>query len=145
MLVTVLLDKVQVSPHATLYFTTPGWVFTRVVEPRNRSAEMSPYGKTSLVAEVPVDQFNEKEIPALEQKVKEQLLQTGLIRETEILQVISRFIPNAYPILETGLEEKRQTILSFCDSFSNLQFTGRNATFSYSHIHDQFAAARELI
>ena len=47
-LVVLLLSRPQVTRSATLYFPDPGVLFTRVYEPRNRGAAMSPPGRTSL-------------------------------------------------------------------------------------------------
>lgn len=145
LLVVVLLNKPQVTPHATLYFTTPGWEFTRVVEPRNRSAYMSKVGTTSLVAEVPIDSLRPDSLPAMQQRVLAQLISTGLIETGDVIDVTSQFIPNAYPILETSAANKRQQLYEYLKGFGNLHLVGRNASFSYTHIHDQFMAAKRVI
>ena len=144
-LVTFLLNRPSVTPYATIYFATEDWLFTRIVEPRNRSAAMAPDGKTSLMVEVPIDTLNDEDIPSLKEKIKAQLLQTGLVNEPEIIAVDLKFIPNAYPILEIGLDEKRDVLLNYLKGFENLHLSGRNASFRYTHIHDQFMLAKKIV
>src|SRR5262249_20928929 len=52
-LAAVFLAKERVSNNGSIYFPDAEIPFTRVYEPKNRSAEMCPEGCTSLVAEIP--------------------------------------------------------------------------------------------
>ena len=52
-LVALFLNRESATQSATVYFPSPEFCFTRIYEPRNRSAAMAPPGRTSLVAEIP--------------------------------------------------------------------------------------------
>ena len=58
-LVVLLLDRESVTRAATVYFPSSEFEFTRLSEPRNRSTDMSPLGKTSLLAEIPCHEEEE--------------------------------------------------------------------------------------
>jgi protoporphyrinogen oxidase len=143
-LVAIMLNKPQITPHATLYFPSKEHVFTRITEPRNRSPLMAPEGMTSLVAEVPVDAAYSKDYESLPQRVIEQLTATGLIAANEVLGTQMHLLPFAYPILEIGYKEKLSAINHYFSGFENMQLCGRNAAFSYTHIHDHFRNAGAL-
>ena len=51
--VALFLEKDSITKAGSIYFPDPRFLFTRVYEPKNRSAFMSPPGKTSLCAEIP--------------------------------------------------------------------------------------------
>jgi protoporphyrinogen oxidase len=147
-LVAIFLNRDSVSNIATYYFPEPDVLFTRVYEPKVRSEEMSPPGKTSLVAEIPCDSMSEV------WRLSDSELIARLIRslppffrisKSEILgsQVIR--IPNAYPILEKGYEKKIETLMQFLDQFSNLTIAGRNGLFNYTSVHDMIRSGKELI
>jgi len=149
LLAAFFIKRKQVTPNASIYFPQREFLFTRVVEPKNRSAQMAPADQTALVAEVPA--FSEDELwrlsePVLLEKVKQQLVGLGLAVEAEIAgQAVPR-VYNAYPVLEVGIEAKVARLTDFLTgTFPNLHLIGRSGQFTYSHIHDQFRDARRLI
>jgi protoporphyrinogen oxidase len=137
-LVALFLNRETVTSAATIYFPEPHFPFTRVCEPKNRSALMAPPGKTSLVAEIPYaagDQFECMEDERLIEMVRSLLAGAGLITEHEVLGASVHRLADAYPVLEKGVENKRRQIFSYLRSFSNLKTIGRNGTFRYRHLH----------
>jgi protoporphyrinogen oxidase len=137
-LVALFLDRETVSRAASIYFPDPRFPFTRVYEPKNRSALMAPPGKTSLVAEIPYspgDQYENMEDGRLIEMVRSHLAGAGLIAERDVLAAGVRRLADAYPVLEKGVENKRREIFSYLSGFSNLKAIGRNGTFRYLHIH----------
>jgi protoporphyrinogen oxidase len=138
-LVALFISRESVTRAATIYFPDPGVPFTRVCEPRNRSALMAPPGKTSLVAEIPYspgDQFEYMEDEGLSEIVRSHLVRSGLIAARDVMAFGVRRLADAYPVLEKGVEEKRREIFSYLGRFANLRAIGRSGTFSYLHIHD---------
>ena len=115
-LVAFFLNRESVTKSATVYFPDSEIPFTRFYEPRNRSREMSPPGKTSLVVEFPCqpeDPAWNLEPDQVAEKVRSPLLRVGLFREEEIIGTAVHKINQAYPILELGYEEKLEKVFSF--------------------------------
>jgi len=106
-LVTLSLNKESVTNAATVYFPSPEYPFTRLYEPRNRSREMSPPGKTSLAVEIPCgesdavwsmddDQLSEIVIPCLEG--------LGWVDRSEIMDIWVNRLGSAYPVVDIRSE-----------------------------------------
>lgn len=147
LLVTFFIDRKSVSPSASLYFPKEA-LFTRLTEPKNRSRFMSPKDKTSLVAEIPcfegdeVWRLSDKE---LIEKAKIDLLSTGLVNANEISGAVVKRVPFAYPVITLEAMEHIRELNSYLSGFTNLLLTGRNARFSYTHIHDMMRWGEELM
>lgn len=157
-LVAVFLDRESVTPNATVYFPGPEFPFTRVCEPRNRSAGMAPPGKTALVAEIPVDAVASRDervaghahppsrsdeswlSPAVDA-----LGALGWARKGEILGTAVHRIRHAYPVLDLGIASRLGEAVGWMSRLENLRIAGRAGTFTYSHLHDQLAEARDLV
>jgi protoporphyrinogen oxidase len=147
-LVTLFLDRPSVSRNATLYFPESQFLFTRVSEPRNRSAQMSPAGRTSLSVEIPCFASGEAwtlSDAELIERIVEQLRTTGLVRPAEGTHGVVHRIPNAYPILEVGAEAHVSALLEYFARFENLHIAGRGGLFDYTWLHNQMRSARELV
>ncbi len=143
-LVVICLDRESVSPNASLYFPDKETIFTRVVEPKNRSKALAPKGKTMLVAEVPVLLGESKEETFLKETTKAQLLETGLFKESEIEAIELKKISYAYPVLTKEYQNHLVEIKELLSSIDNLYLTGRVANFTYQHIHDHFKEGQEI-
>lgn len=147
LLVALVIDKPRVTNNATIYFPDRKFEFTRVVEPKNRSAMMSPSDKTMLVVEIPYPERREltecmgKEIV---DRVIEQLSSTGLISQKDVLSSEMRNLSKAYPVLSTDYQQPVLEMLSYLNEIKNLHTLGRNGLFAYSHIHDLFAQAKDI-
>lgn len=147
-LVVLIINKPSVSNDATIYFPSRDFVFTRVYEPRNRSARMSPEGRTSLIAEIPCFagdsawNANEQDLVA---KVVAQLESSGLIHKKDVAEGFTYRLRNAYPVIERGMEEALRPLQEFFDSFGNLHQSGRSGMFAYTHIHDMFMRAQSIV
>jgi protoporphyrinogen oxidase len=142
-----LPHRSRVSPNASLYFPSAQVPFTRLYEPKNRSAAMAPDGKTAVVMELPCDPEAEvwhMDEAALRQLARRTLVEQGLIEPNETAIFASHKIPFAYPVLEVGTEAKAQRLRDYLRRFSNLHLLGRSACFSYTHVHNLYADARHL-
>jgi len=147
-LTAFFLDKPSVTNAATIYFPDREIPFTRVYEPRNRSPEMSPHGKTSLVAEVPCqpgDDLWSLGDQALIGRIKPYLIEIGWIREEEVLDALTYRIHYAYPILELHFEEKLEEMNGYLRGFRNLQFSGRSGKFVYAWLHNMMRFGKEIV
>ena len=79
------------------------------------------------------------------QKIKDDLINCGFFKQSDIIGNNVKKISNAYPVLEKGFENKVKPIFSYLATFKNLQLTGRNGLFEYSHIHDHMKNGRKII
>ncbi len=145
LLVGLILDRPRVAEYATLYFPATEYPFTRIYEPSNRSAAMSPQGKTSLLAEVPMPggaPHDVAQVGRLVQQTVEQLSAAGLIAREEVRETFMRRLPYAYPVLEAGVEQRVAAITDYLSRFDNLFISGRNGRFEYAHLHDMLRWGR---
>ena len=109
---------------------------------------MSPKNKTSLVIEIPCqvdDGVWKLDREELKHKVKSQMIDIGLIRDSEILGIKIKEIRNAYPVLEYKYIEMLNPLRVYLSNFRNLVVNGRNGKFEYSHIHDHLRDARAIV
>ncbi|MCU0917174.1 MAG: FAD-dependent oxidoreductase [Planctomycetes bacterium] len=148
-LVALFLDRESVTDAATVYFPSTDFPFTRVYEPRNRSACMSPPGRTSLVAEIPCgqteapgDRGSEAE---LVERVRTRLLRIGWIREREILGTHVVRMKCAYPVRELDTQPRVARINAFLSRFENLKIVGRNGQFLHAFIHDVLESGAQVV
>lgn len=146
-LVALFLDKPAVNSNATTYFPEKRFPFTRIYEPRNRSKYMSPPGKTSLVVEIPC--HREDEIWSYDDlqtvcMVTDKLVEVDWISRRDVVSSWCGRMNYAYPILELGFEEKVTKIMAWLDQFENLDLSGRNGKFAYTHLHDMMRFGKDI-
>lgn len=147
-LVVLGLNTSRLSPNASLYFPAHRFPFTRIYEPKNRSSEMAPAGKTAAVVEMPAfstDPWWQEEEDRLTAEVSSALERIGLIDSDEIVRAATYRVAYAYPVLDTSFRGKVEHLLAYLRSYENLDLIGRSAQFEYTHTHDLFAAARETM
>ncbi len=147
-LVTLCLQKESITRNASVYFPASDFPFTRVYEPKNRSPLMAPKGKTSLVAEIPSqmeDPLWQLPDQQLTQLVTAHFARIHWLTEADILDTSVIRIPYAYPVLELDYEQKIQSLLRFLRPLQNLQLSGRNGKFLYTHLHDMMTFGKEII
>jgi protoporphyrinogen oxidase len=146
-LVAIFLNKPSVMPYATVYFPETVFPQTRIYEPRNRSRYMSPPGKTCLISEIPCQKRDELwslDDESLIRMMVLSMIRTKWIAEDDILDAAVVRLDHAYPILELGFEEHLKVVMDYLEGFGNLRLSGRNATFTYSWIHNMLKAGKEI-
>jgi len=147
-LVAVFLEQNSVTSAATVYFPDDDFHFTRIYEPKNRFVHMAPPGKTHLVAEIPCqpeDIYWKMPDHELIDSVIAKLKAIDWITQETIIGSSVYRLENAYPILETGFEQKVERINGYLANFSNLNLSGRNGKFKYSWIHDMMRFGKTII
>lgn len=147
-LAVFFLTKARFSENASLYFPDPALPFTRIYEPKNRSAFMAPAEKTCIVLEIPCfknDPFFAMQDTDLRTVLTAILVKEKLLKASEINDFRSLRIPFAYPVLTVGFEEKVAKLHDYLKQFENHYLSGRNALFAYAHIHQLFAAGKEMV
>lgn len=146
-LAVFFIRRESINDAATMYFPADRFMFTRGYEPRNRSRSMSPGGMTSFVVEVPCFEHEwqwKADSGEFIEKVKEQVRETGLIRDGDIVGCSDERIANAYPVLEKDSREKVLTISEYLSRFENLEVSGRMGLFRYIWIHNLLREGREI-
>jgi protoporphyrinogen oxidase len=146
-LVAVFLRRESVTGAATVYFPDSNVPFTRVTEPRNRSAAMSPPGYTSLVAEIPCDSGDRRsnaDDAELVGLVRGALEKIGWVREAELVGSRVIRVPRAYPVLSLDAEDAAVAVRGYLGGFDNLMLAGRSGRFEYQWIHDVLRHGKNL-
>ena len=144
----IYLDIPSFTENASIYFPESKFPFTRIYEPKNRSKEMAPNGKTCIVIETPYNQDT-----LLFSKSKEQLfsiisnilIENDLIKKEQIIGHKLMHAPYAYPILNIDSEDNLKPVFSYLCDFENMYIIGRSAQFRYIHTHDLFNQAKSII
>jgi protoporphyrinogen oxidase len=147
-LVALFLNRSSVTKSATIYFPDKNYFFTRLYEPKNRSIDMSPPGRTSLVVEIPCrrdSEFWDMKDTELIERTSEKLVHIGLIREDEIFDACVRYLDYAYPVFQIGFEEKIDRIFNYINKFKNLTCAGRSGKFEYKHLHNMMKSGKEIV
>ncbi len=147
-LVAFFLHTNQITNAGTVYFPAPEFLFTRIYEPKNRSAAMAPQGRTSLVAEIPCDQQSQVWQAADEElsaTVLVHLRRLGWLQAARMLGSCVIRLHYAYPVLEKGIEAKVGKLEAFLGSFDNLTCCGRNARFQHASMHEVIRQGQEII
>ena len=131
-----------------MYFPGREYPFTRVYEPKNRSAAMAPERQTSLLVEVPCqpgDAIWQAEPDEVIAQIQPHLVQAGFFTPEQVIDTTLHRIHHAYPILTRNYRENLEPVRDYLNQFENLHLTGRNGLFAYSHIHDHMRNGRQLI
>ena len=142
-LVTLFLGQPSISSAACTYFPQREFEFTRAHEPRNRSVEMSPPGKTSLVVEFPCfegDAVWTRGDDALAAGLVRELERMGLIIAARVEGAAVTRLRKAYPVYSKDYRSVAQVIFDYLRRFRNLATIGRGGGFFYGHVHDFISA-----
>ena len=142
------LDMKSFTNNASIYFPDSDCPFTRIYEPKNRSQEMAPSNKTSIVVEVPIgdknisENINEDDIYNL---IITYLKKKRLLNIDEIIRYRFFDIFSAYPIILKEKQYQIEMVMRYLSKFNNMDVIGRNATFEYLHTHMLFDKSKKLI
>ncbi|MCU0767547.1 MAG: FAD-dependent oxidoreductase [Gammaproteobacteria bacterium] len=146
--VALMLRRESMTRAATVYFPDPRVPFTRLTEPRNRSAAMSPPRHTSLVAEIPCRagdahwRADDRELVAA---VCRPLERIGWLRVGEVVGSRVVRMRHAYPVLSLDHDRSLAAVRGYLDTLENLSLAGRNGRFEYGWMHDALRAGRDLV
>ena len=148
-LAVVGLDTPRLTRNASLYLPDSDIPFTRLYEPKNRSAHMAPDDQTVAVLELPCERGDpdwERPAESLKAAARDLLVSQDLIdrEQTDIVAFDNHAVPFAYPILEVGTQAKADRLKAYLDRFDNLHRLGRSADFTYTHVHNLFAEAKAM-
>lgn len=145
-IVTILLDRPQVTDQSWIYIPEQNIPFARIHEPTNWSDAMAPPGQSLLVTEhfcfrgdrtwnASDGQLVEKTISSLEK--------LSFIKRHEVFDSVVLRVPKAYPLFELGYAEQCRVICNYLQPFSNLHLIGRSGLFKYYNMDDTIASGVE--
>jgi len=126
------------------YFPGEDVAITRLSEPKNYSDRTLPKDRTVLCAELPCsvrDEHWNMTDEALGELVAESLSRYGLPVRHQIEQVVTRRLPHAYPIYQTGYERHFEIQDRWIDSLDGVLTFGRQGLFAHDNTHHALAMA----
>lgn len=138
LLVYLVLGQARFSEYDAHYLPQADVPITRISEPKNYSARSQPSDATVLCAELPCAQsdrvwtMDDGELGTL---VAEGMAAVGLPIRARIATVVSRRLPQAYPIYRRGYEPAFERIDGFLTSLENLLSFGRQGLFAHDNTH----------
>ncbi|MEO6421050.1 MAG: FAD-dependent oxidoreductase, partial [Polyangiaceae bacterium] len=129
----LLLERSEFSENTWMYVASKGLKISRIQEPKRRSPDMAPRGRTSLMLEIPCtvgdDTWNAS-VEVLEPKMLAELRALGIHLDDVTGAFIVR-VENGYPIYHLGYEDDRQRVLADVARFTNVRTAGRQGLFRY--------------
>ena len=150
--VTILLNRKQMTDLTWLYFPQREIPFGRLHEPKNWSPEMAPEDKTHLVIEYFCSEGDgtwNRNDKGLIKETSEHLSRLGFFKEDEVMDGVVIRMKNAYPLFDIHYRERINLITEFLGTFRNLHLAGRTGTFSYLNMdhamESGFQVAERLI
>jgi protoporphyrinogen oxidase len=137
-LIYLVLDQNQFSDYDAHYFPEERIPISRLSEPKNYSAVSEPQGLTVLCAELPCDRasstwtMSDAELGEL---VRNSLQDAGIPIRCNLRQVVTRRLPQAYPIYQRGFEVHLAQVDDWIGQFENLVTFGRQGLFAHDNAH----------
>jgi protoporphyrinogen oxidase len=148
LLIAVFIDQPSITRAATVYFPSRDIPFTRIAEPRNRSAAMTPMGKTSLVVEIPHDPGDTWDLMD-DTRISEQIIgilsDIGWIQSFRVIDTAVERLSHAYPVISLEAKHALGLIEEYVSGFTNLRIIGRTGAYRYSWIHNHIVDAHAAV
>ncbi|HXU68211.1 MAG TPA: FAD-dependent oxidoreductase [Polyangia bacterium] len=130
-----LLDRPEFSPHTWLYVSEPHYRIARIQEPRRRSPDMAPPGRTSLMLELPCDvgdelwRASDDDVAA---RCLDELRALGFGDVARDLRgYYSSYVEEGYPIYHLDYQRERERVLAWTAETPNAISVGRQGAFRY--------------
>lgn len=145
LLIYLLLDQSRFSEYDAHYFPGAEIPVTRISEPKNYGLSEKPVGRTVLCAELPCstrDEVWSMSDAELGRVVADSLARVGLPVTAPVLEVLSRRLPQAYPIYRQGYEEPFQRLDRWIGDLPHLLTFGRQGLFAHDNTHHALYMAR---
>lgn len=124
-----ILKKERALKDSWIFFPESRFLFNRVSEQKSFSPLTCPKDKTALMVETTKETSNE--VIGI---IKQQLIDIGILSESEIEEIFVKRLFRAYPIYKKDFEKNLNIALSHLDSIENLITIGRFGLFNYNNI-----------
>src|SRR5262249_34328989 len=143
-LIYLVVAQKRFSEFDAHYFPEEDIAITRMSEPRNYSQATEPGDRTVLCAELPCQQGDshwDLSDAQLGELVQEGLSRVGLPLKAPVLEVLTRRLPQAYPIYQKGYEAHFGRIDEAIQGIPRLLTFGRQGLFAHDNTHHGLAMA----
>jgi protoporphyrinogen oxidase len=130
----IMLDCGDVSQNTWMYVADKKYLATRVQEPRRRSPESAPPGKSSLMLEIPCD-VGDAVWSAPDEEILSRCLsdleELSVNVRNHVRGCFSTRVTHGYPSFRSGYKVPRDRLLSAVEQVPNVLTCGRQGTFRY--------------
>jgi len=129
----LMLARRDFSENTWMYVASGGLAMSRIQEPKRRSAEMAPAGRTSLMLEIPCDVGDRvwnAGVDELRHRMGEELASLGFAVDDVLGAFVVR-VAQGYPVYHLGYERDRQETLRVVSELTNVRTAGRQGLFRY--------------
>jgi protoporphyrinogen oxidase len=129
----VMLAREDFSENTWMYVANGDLRMSRIQEPKRRSADMAPAGRTSLMLEIPCDVGDDvwrAGITELRARMGRELRRLGFSVDDVVDAFVVR-VEHGYPVYHLGYERDRQALLDEVRRFANVRTAGRQGLFRY--------------
>jgi protoporphyrinogen oxidase len=142
-LVYLVLDTDRFTEFDAHYFPGPDVKITRLSEPKNYGLAVRA-GRTVLCAELPSGP-NEAEWTLTDEQlaelVRDSLGRAGLRLDANVVRVVTRRLPQAYPIYTEGYRQAFDILDAWARDVEGLLTFGRQGLFAHDNTHHALAMA----
>jgi protoporphyrinogen oxidase len=129
----LMLRRSNFSENTWMYVASGDLRASRIQEPKRRSLQMAPSGRTSLMLEIPCDVGDDiwsAGVGELRQRMDRELRSLGFVVDDVLGAFVVR-VEHGYPIYHLGYERDRQELLREVNRFENVRTAGRQGLFRY--------------
>ncbi|MCP4358094.1 MAG: FAD-dependent oxidoreductase [Chloroflexi bacterium] len=137
-LIYLVLETPQFTEYDAHYFPETEILISRLSEQKNYSKVQLPAGHTTLCAELPcsledaVWTMSDEELGDL---MKQSLATAGIPVQAAVKQIVTRRLPQAYPIYLEGYETHFEKLDHWLNQFDRLLLFGRQGLFAHDNTH----------
>jgi len=128
-----------------IYFPSNELTLTRASFPQNFSRDMAPEGKSGVCVEITT--LGPPDMAAADKKrgrIVQDLERVGICSPSDILDIHTEQIENAYPLYELGYQQERDRVMREFGRFENLFLCGRTGLFWYNNMDNSIDKAFSL-
>lgn len=143
-LIYLVLDQDQYSTYDASYFPEESIPISRLSEPKNFTSSTEPRGRTVLCAELPSDpgrpewEMSDLRLGTL---LGEWLERAGLPKPAPVARVVTRRLPQAYPVYRRDYQESFSTVDRWLGAMEGVLTFGRQGLFAHDNTHHTLAMA----
>ncbi len=134
----LVLEQDRFTEYDAHYFPEPEVAISRLSEPKIFSAGNGPPGVTVICAELPCDvdgPYWKQSDEELGNMVVQSLSNAGIPVQAKIHRVLTRRLPNAYPVYYQGYEHAFEALDHWCGGIDGLLTFGRQGLFVHDNTH----------
>lgn len=137
-LIYVVLEQDRFSEYDAHYFPEADIPISRLSEPKNYSIAQEPHSRTVLCAELPCERDGsdwKKSDEELGRVVLRALEKAGIPVQASVKEVVTRRLPQAYPIYRRGYEVWFDRLDRWLSQIDGLLTFGRQGLFAHDNTH----------